>query len=97
MRFYTRIEIVALLEIDASFLEALLLEEIISSDAPADAAGDYSDQMLERARVAYNLVHDLDVNLAGAAIILQMREEMSGLHHRIEGLLNELRGSLTDR
>ncbi len=97
MTFYTRIEIVKLLEIDAGFLDALVREEIIASDAPAEAAGDYSEQMLERVRVAYNLVQDLDVNLAGAAIILQMREEMSDLHHRIESLLNELRGSLTDR
>ena len=48
--------------------------------------------MLERVRVAYNLVHDLDVNLPGVAIIVQMREEMSGLRHRLESLLNELRG-----
>ena len=53
--------------------------------------------MLERVRVAYNLVHDLDVNLSGVAIIIQMREDMSSLRHQIEGLLNELKGSSTDR
>lgn len=97
MRFYTRIEIITLLEIDADFLDALEREEIIAPDSPASEGGDFSEQMLERVRVAYNLVHDLDVNLPGVAIIVQMREEMSGLHHRLEGLVNELKGSSADR
>ena len=59
---------------------------------PASETGEFSEQMLERVRVAYNLVHDLEVNLPGVAIIVQMREEMSGLRHRLEGLLKELKG-----
>ena len=94
MRFYTRIEIVELLEIDPDFLEELLQEEIISVDAPEGKAGDFSETMLERARVAFNLVNELDVNLAGASIIVRMREDMAGLRHRIEGLLDELRSRL---
>ncbi len=97
MRFYTRTEIIKLLEIDGGFVDVLEREEIIAPDAPASETGEFSEQMLERVRVAYNLVHDLDVNLPGVAIIIQMREEMSGLRHRLEGLLNELRGSSTDR
>ncbi len=92
MRFYSRIEIVELLEIQSSFLEDLEREAIIEADAPAAEAGEFSEKMLERARVAYNLVNDLDVNLAGAAIIVRMREDMSGLTHRIEELLNHLQG-----
>ncbi len=97
MRFYSRIEIVELLEVEPGFLDALEREEIILSDASSGAAGGFSERMLERVRVAYNLVHDLDVNLAGVAIIIQMREDMSSLRHQIEGLLNELKGSSTDR
>ncbi len=97
MRFYTRIEIVQLLEIDGGFLDALEREEIIAPDAAATEGGEFSEQMLERVRVAYNLVHDLDVNLPGVAIIVQMREDMSGLRHRLEGLLTELKGSSTGR
>ncbi len=97
MRFYTRIEIVKLLEIEGGFMEDLEREEIITPDAPSGEAGEFSEQMLERVRVSYNLVQDLDVNLPGVAIIVQMREEMSGLRHRLEGLLNELSGSSTDR
>jgi hypothetical protein len=93
VRFYTRTEIVKLLEIDGGFVDALEREEIVAPDAPASETGEFSEEMLERVRVAYNLVHDLDVNLPGVAIIVQMREEMSGLRHRLEGLLNELKGS----
>ena len=94
MRFYTRTQLVELLEIEVRFLEDLEREEIIQRDAPENAEGEFSETMLERARVAYNLVHDLDVNLAGAAIIVRMREEMSDLRHQMEGLLNQLRGHL---
>ncbi len=92
MRFYTRTEIIKLLEIDDGFVDALEREEIIAPDAPASETGEFSDAMLERVRVAYNLVHDLEVNLPGVAIIVQMREEISGLRHRLEGLLKELKG-----
>lgn len=97
MRFYSRTEIIKLLEIDDGFVEALEREDIVAADAPASETGEFSEQMLERVRVAYNLVHDLEVNLPGVAIIVQMREEMSGLRHRLEGLLNDLRESSTDR
>jgi len=97
MRFYTRIQLVELLEIDTGFLEDLEREEIVQPDAAPAAEGEFSERMLERARVAYNLVYELDVNLAGAAIIVRMREDMSGLQHQIEELLNQLRGRSGER
>ena len=48
--------------------------------------------MLERVRVAQNLVRDLDVNLPGVAIIIRMREDMSDLHHRMAELAAALKG-----
>lgn len=91
MSFYTRKQVIEILEIDEGFLVALEQEEVIASDAPADMAGDFSEQMLERVRVAHNLVRELDVNLPGATIIVRMREEISELRHRVEALLAELR------
>ena len=46
--------------------------------------------MLERVRVAHNLVRDLDVNLPGVAVIVRLREEVSGLRRRLEQVLAEL-------
>ncbi len=90
MTFYTRKQLVEMLETDEGFLLALEREEIIVGDAPAGATGEFSERMLERARVAHNLVADLDVNLPGAAIIVRLREEMAELRHRMTEVLGEL-------
>lgn len=89
MRFYSREELIELASIDAGFLVALESEEIVLYDAPEPER--YSERMLERARVAHELVVELDVNLAGAAIILRMREELAGLRRDLEDVAVELR------
>jgi len=88
---YSRKQVLELLEIDEGFFLSLEREEIIICDVEAQATGEYSERMLERARVAHNLVRDLDVNLPGTAVILQMREEMSELRRHVESLVAELR------
>jgi MerR family transcriptional regulator/heat shock protein HspR len=89
--YYTRKQVLELLEIDDGFLGTLITEEIVIVDVPGGEGGEFSEQMLERARVAQNLVRDLDVNLAGVAIILRMREDMAELHRRLAELASALR------
>lgn len=89
MTYYTRKQLIELLEIDDGFLVALEQEEIVEHDAPSGA--DFSEQMLERARVAHTLVRDLDVNLPGVAVIVRLREEVSSLRRRLEQVLGERR------
>ena len=89
MTFYTRKQVMELLEIDDGFLVSLEREEIVVRDAPSESPGEFSEQMLERARVAQNLVRDLDVNLPGVAVIVRLREEMAGLRRRLEQILTE--------
>lgn len=88
MRFYTSREIQRLLEIDERLWVELEREEIVVVDAPEPEA--YSERMLERARVASNLVNELEVNLAGAAIIVRMREELAELRRDVTRLLAEI-------
>jgi hypothetical protein len=88
--YYTRVQILELLEVDADFLIALEQEAVVTADAPHGAVGQYSVRMLERVRVADNLVHDLDVNLAGACIIVRMRERLVGRRRDLEQVLMEL-------
>jgi len=88
--YYTRKQVLEILEIDEGFLVTLEREEIVARDAPGGEAGEFSDFMLERARVAQNLVRDLDVNLPGVAVIVRLREEVSGLRRRLEQLLTEM-------
>ncbi|HXX47584.1 MAG TPA: chaperone modulator CbpM [Myxococcota bacterium] len=89
MTFYTRKQVMELLEIEDGFLISLEREEIVVRDAPSESAGEYSEQMLERARVAQNLVRDLDVNLPGVAVIVRLREEVAGLRRGLEQLMAE--------
>ena len=89
-RYYTRTQLIELLEIDEAFVVLLEREDVIERDAPVDAGGEFSERMLERTRVAFNLVKELEVNVPGAAIIVRMREEMADLRHRVEQLLAEI-------
>jgi hypothetical protein len=89
VRFYTREQILELVGIDGPFFFELEREEIVCGDAPEEGA--YSERMLERARVAHELVHELDVNLEGAAIIVRMREDLASRHHDLARLAEEVR------
>ena len=90
MSTYTRRQLLELLEIDDKFLVALELEEIVTGDAGSGPDRGYSERMLERARVAHNLVQELDVNLPGVSIIVRLREEMAELRHQMAEVLAEL-------
>ena len=91
--YYTRRQLIELLEVDEGFLVAREREDVIEGDAPTSSEGEYSERMLERTRVAYNLMQELEVNVPGAAIIVRMREEMADLRHRVEQLLREIEKS----
>jgi len=53
----------------------------------------FSDEDVERVRTIKRLIDDLGVNLAGAEVILHMREQMDAM--RLE--LEQLRESVRDR
>jgi hypothetical protein len=95
-KYYTRTEIFELLEVESEFLLRLERESIISSDAPPESGGEFSARMFERVRVTHNLVTDLEVNLAGAAIIVRMREELVAGRRDLESVLLELQRRLDD-
>jgi hypothetical protein len=92
---FERGEVLRLLEVDEAFLESLESESIIYQDADGQR---FSERMVERVRVAYSLVFELEVNLSGVAVILRMREELSsvqGTLHRMEAVLRS-RGGLDE-
>lgn len=90
MTYFTRRQVIEILHVEESFLIALEQEEIVQCDSPENEPGGYSEMMLERVRVADNLVHELEVNLPGVAVIVQMRESLADLRHRVELLAAEL-------
>lgn len=97
MTFYSRREVVELLEVSESFVAELEVEGIIVVDAPEQKPGQFSEAMLERVRVAHNLVHELEVNLPGAAIILRMREDIAHLRQQLDEIAARMRDRRTPR
>jgi hypothetical protein len=99
MSHYTLREIAEILALDLVFLDELAREEIVTPDVeaadPTPSGARYSERMLERARIAHELVYELEVNLAGASVILRLREEMVVLRQRVRVLALEVERTRT--
>jgi len=81
-----RTELLALLDMDEELLGLLEREEIICV-TPGDC---YSEEDAEAARLARTLVKDLDVNLPGVEVILEMRKNMIEMQRQFRQILEEL-------
>ena len=57
----------------------------------------YTDEDLERLEFILNLARDLGVNIAGIAIILQMRERMEEMNRQMQGFVDFVRTEMLTR
>ena len=57
----------------------------------------YTDDDLERLEFILNLARDLGVNIAGIAIILQMRERMEEMNRQMQGFVDYVRTEMLSR
>ena len=57
----------------------------------------YTDEDLERLEFVLNLARDLGVNIAGIAIILQMRERMDAMNLQMQEFVQYVRGEMLAR
>jgi len=57
----------------------------------------YTDEDLERLEFILNLARDLGVNIAGIAIILQMRERMEAMNQQMQDFVNYVRTEMLTR
>jgi MerR family transcriptional regulator/heat shock protein HspR len=57
----------------------------------------YTDEDLERLEFILNLARDLGVNIAGIAIILQMRERMEEMNRQMQGFVDYVRSEMLER
>lgn len=88
MTSYTLRQICELLELDEGLAGELVREAVLVADGPE--RDHFSPFMLERARVARELVQELEVNVAGAAVIVRLREEIVDLRRAASELAREL-------
>lgn len=94
MSAYSLHQICELLELDEACAAELVREAVLVADA---GQGAFSEDMLERARVARELVVELEVNVAGVAVIVRMREELVALRRMAGELARELEAERTRR
>jgi len=57
----------------------------------------YTDEDLERLEFILNLARDLGVNIAGIAIILQMRERMEAMNRQMQDFVEYVRTEMLSR
>ena len=57
----------------------------------------YTDEDLERLEFILDLARDLGVNIAGIAIILQMRERMEEMNRQMQGFVDYVRTEMLSR
>ena len=57
----------------------------------------YTDEDLERLEFILNLARDLGVNIAGIAIVLQMRERMEEMNRQMQGFVNFVQTEMVTR
>jgi len=57
----------------------------------------YTDEDLERLEFILNLARDMGVNIAGIAVILQMRERMEEMNRQMQGFVDYVRTEMLSR
>jgi MerR family transcriptional regulator/heat shock protein HspR len=68
--------------------------------APSRSDGNtrlYTDEDLERLEFILNLARDLGVNIAGIAIVLQMRERREEMNRQMQGFVDYVRTEMLTR
>jgi len=97
--YYFRKQVIEIFGFDEQFHDELEAEELVRSERlePSRESVFTRDQM-ERIRIIDNLVRELEVNLAGVEVILEMRENMLRMQRQFDVILQtiveQLRGKL---
>ncbi len=95
MKYLRLTEIAERYGIDRAELEALAREQIIEIKQTLDEDPVVSSEDVEKACIACTLMDELDVNLAGAEVIVHMRAEMIAMRRQfgeiLQALIQEIR------
>ena len=95
--YWTSAEVVEIFEVDERFLAELEEEEVLCplsrEDQPAKL---FSSAELEKLRLVKLLIDEMGVNLAGAEIILRMRQSIYEMRRQFDDILEDLAGRLRE-
>jgi MerR family transcriptional regulator/heat shock protein HspR len=90
-------EVMERLGVDRELLRMLETEDLIHPKRTLDEEILLSVEDVDRVRVVRILIQELDVNLAGAEVILHMREDMLAMRHQFDEILATLVKELRER
>jgi len=95
---YLRIsEVCAQLAIDDTFLTAVCDAGLVEVKRTVDEEPVISAEDAERLRIVALLMREMDVNLAGAEVILHMREDLCAMQRQFDEILRTLVDELRRR
>jgi MerR family transcriptional regulator, heat shock protein HspR len=90
-------QVVEMLEVDESFIEDLVDEQILSPLCEMDPPERFFTKIeLEKLWLAKVLVEDMGVNLAGVDVILDMRRKMIEMRRQFDAILEDLADHLRE-
>ena len=99
MRYLNLKEVCSTLDVEESLLQTVVEEGLIQVKHTLEDEVVVTAEDAERLRFIKLLVREMDVNLAGAEVILHMREEMFAIRRQFDDVLrvlvDELRGRLS--
>jgi MerR family transcriptional regulator, heat shock protein HspR len=90
-KYWTVTEITRLFQVDEHFISQLEKEQIVCSTCtqkPSDRL--FSDDELEKVRLAKLLIEEMDVNLPGVDVILNMRQSMFDMRKQFDDILKDM-------
>ncbi|MCF8127769.1 MAG: hypothetical protein K9N10_04590 [Deltaproteobacteria bacterium] len=84
-------EVVEFFQVNEAFLNDLEKEDIVCPSRRDDLSGkSFSVAEMEKIRLAKILMDEMDVNLAGVEVILQMRKSMIAMRKQFDAILEDL-------
>ena len=88
---WTVTEVLEFFQVEEDFLRRLEEEEIVCPHYDEDLSSRlFHINELEKLRVAKILMEDMDVNLSGVEVILQMRKNMIDMMRQFDAILEDL-------
>ena len=88
---WTVVEVLEFCQIEENFLRQLEEEEIVCPTCNGGLSTRlFHTNELEKLRVAKILMEDMDINLSGVEVILQMRKSMIDMRRQFDAILEDI-------
>jgi MerR family transcriptional regulator, heat shock protein HspR len=94
-KYWTITEITRIFQVDEHFISQLENEQIIcSTHLEKSSERLFSNDELEKLRLAKILIQEMEVNLPGVDIIINMRQNMYDMRKQFDDILKDMAGQM---